>query len=278
MKENTSNTNMVIEVLISTMNKTSLSFLEKMFPHNKLENLNLLIINQTKLGHECVSNFENIRVINSYETGLSKSRNLAIKNAIGVICLIADDDVEYVKDFEKIVKDTYHRITNTSIIRFKIDTFTGEDYKTYPKKSKQLLNRNSIKPTSSIEMTFKREDIVNNNIEFNTLFGLGSYFTAGEEYLFLKDALQRDLIIYFEKQAIVKHALERTTSDLGSDNYVQTISALNYLDFKSLSYLLLVKYLFFLLINKVIRFKDVFHKFRIGVIAINKYKNFSKLL
>ncbi|MDA9069468.1 glycosyltransferase family 2 protein [Algibacter sp.] len=278
MKEATSNTNLVLEVLIATMNRTSLSFIEKMFPHNKLENLILLIINQTKPGHECVSDFENIRVINTYETGLSKSRNLAIKNSVGDICLIADDDVEYVKHFDDLVKDNYHRITNASIILFKIDTFTGEDYKTYPKVSKQLLTRNSIKPTSSIEMTFKREDIVNSNMEFNTLFGLGSYFTAGEEYLFLRDALQQDLIIYFEKQAIVKHALERSTSDIGSDNYVKTISALNYLDFKSFSYLLLAKYLFYLLIHKVIGFKDIIKKFRVGVIAINKCKSLSEKL
>ena len=278
MKKTVSNTNYVIEVLIATMNKTSLSFIEKMFPQNKLENLRLLIINQTKLGNECTSSFENIRVINSYEKGLSKSRNLAIKNAVGDICLIADDDVEYVKNFQEIVKNAYHRITNASIITFKIDTFTGEDYKRYPETSKQLLTRNSIKSTSSIEITFKREDIVSRNIQFNTLFGLGSCFSAGEEYLFLKDALKQKLFIYFENQSVVKHALVRSTSDIGSDNYVQTISALNYLDFKNFSYFLLVKYLFFLLRHKVIRFKDVFYKFRIGVIAINKYKNLSKLL
>ena len=45
------------------------------------------------------SDFENIRVINSFEIGLSKSRNLAIKNALGDICIIADDDIEYVEDF-----------------------------------------------------------------------------------------------------------------------------------------------------------------------------------
>ena len=278
MKEATSNTNLVLEVLIVTMNRTSLSFIEKMFPHNKLENLSLLIINQTKLGHECVSNFENIRVINTYETGLSKSRNLAIKNAIGDICLIADDDVEYVKDFDEIVKEAYHHFKHASIILFKIDTFTGEDYKTYPETSKRLLTRNNIKPTSSIEMTFKREAIVNNNMKFNTLFGLGSYFNSGEEYLFLKDALQRGLIICFENQTIVKHALERSTSDIGSDNYVKTISALNYLDFKSFSYLLLAKYLFYLLIHKVIGFKDIIKKFRVGVIAINNCKSLSKKL
>ncbi len=278
MKETTSNTNHVIEVLIATMNRTSISFIEKMFPYNKLENLRLLIINQTKQGHECISDFENIRVINSYETGLSKSRNLAIKNAMGDICLIADDDVEYVKYFEEIVKKTYNRLTNASVILFKIDTFTGEDFRVYPKISKQLTARKEIKPTSSIEMTFKRKDIVSKNIEFNTLFGLGSYFTAGEEYLFLKDILKRDLIVYFENQITVKHSLEKSTSNEGSNNYVKTVSAINYIDFKNFSYLLLVKFLFYLLMHKVIDYKDFFKKFREGAKAINEYKGITKLL
>lgn len=278
MKETTSNTNLVIEVLIATMHRTSLAFIEKMFPYDELKNLSLLIVNQTKPGNECISNFENIRVINSYDKGLSKSRNIAIKNALGDICLIADDDVVYIEGFEEIVKNAYRSRANASIIRFKIETFTGETYKKYPETSNQLLSRKSIKPTSSIEITFKRKDIINKNIEFNTLFGLGSYFTAGEEYLFLKDTLKQDLIIYFENQSIVKHALERSTSDIGSDNYVKTVSAINYLDFKNFSYLLLGKFLFYLLINKIIGFKDIIKKFRVGVRAINECKNLTELL
>lgn len=276
MKENKLNTNLEIEVLIATMNRTTLVFIEKMFPYHKLENLKLLIINQTQPGKECVSNLKNIRVINSYETGLSKSRNLAIKNAIGDICLIADDDVEYKAGFEDIVRKTYNRITNASIIRFKIDTFTGVVYKKYPEISNQLLSRKSVKPTSSIEITFKRKDIINKNIKFNTLFGLGSYFTSGEEYLFLKKAMSSNLNIFFENEFIVKHALERSTSNIGSNDYIRVVSAINYFDFKNFSYLLLVKFLFYLLINKIIGFKDVINKYREGVAGINEFKNLTK--
>jgi len=275
MKESQTNN---VEVLIATMHRTSLAFLEKMFPNHELGHLNLLIINQTKPGFECDSDFKNIRVINSFETGLSKSRNLAIKNAVGDICLIADDDVEYVKDFEEIVKNTHQQRVKTSIIRFKIDTFTGEDYKPYPKVSRNLITRKSIKPTSSIEMTFKRKDIAKNNIEFNTLFGLGGYFASGEEYLFLKDALKQGLEVYFENQSIVKHPLERSTSNLGSDNYLKAVCAINYMDFRNFSYLLLVKFIIHSLIHKSISFKDIIKKFQVGLKAINECRNLTKLV
>jgi glycosyltransferase involved in cell wall biosynthesis len=47
-----------------------------------------------------VSDFPSVRVVNSFEKGLSKSRNLGLLNAHGKIVLLADDD-EVFKGFEK---------------------------------------------------------------------------------------------------------------------------------------------------------------------------------
>jgi glycosyltransferase involved in cell wall biosynthesis len=265
-----------LEVLVSTMNRTSLSFLEKMFPHQDIKQLNILIVNQTTKGRELTSKLKNIRVVNSYEKGLSKSRNLAIKNAVGDICLIADDDVEYVKEFETITKEGFIKFPEATIIRFKIDTFTGEQYKAYPKTSGQLLSRKSIKPTSSIEIAFKRKAILEKGIAFNTLFGLGSYFQSGEEYLFLKKALSNGLSVYFVNSTIVKHALERSTSNMGSDNYVKTICAINYLEFKNFSYILLLKYIFFLVVNGAVSIRGSFNKLLVGFKGINQCRQLTK--
>ncbi|PQV48205.1 glycosyl transferase family 2 [Jejuia pallidilutea] len=265
-----------LEVLVSTMNRTSLSFLEKMFPHQDIKQLNILIVNQTTKGRELTSKLKNIRVVNSYEKGLSKSRNLAIKNAVGDICLIADDDVEYVKEFETITKEGFIKFPEATIIRFKIDTFTGEQYKAYPKTGGQLLSRKSIKPTSSIEIAFKRKAILEKGIAFNTLFGLGSYFQSGEEYLFLKKAISNGLSVYFVNSTIVKHALERSTSNMGSDNYVKTICAINYLEFKNFSYILLLKYIFFLVVNGAVSIRGSFNKLLVGFKGINQCRQLTK--
>ena len=158
---------MVLEILISTMNRTSLDFLETMFPFETIEELNILVINQTIQGSELKSKFANLRVINSYEKGLSKSRNLAIDNAIGDICLIADDDIVYVKGFQEVIKTAFEKYKNTSLIKFKIETFKGNVYKTYPKKSQWLNTYSDINPISSIEIAFIRYDITSNKIRFN---------------------------------------------------------------------------------------------------------------
>ena len=265
-----------VEILISTMNRTSLFFLKDMFPHNKLEDLLILIINQTEEGKELISEFTNVRVINSFEKGLSKSRNLAVKNAIGDICLIADDDVEYIKNFDYTIKETFLRLNTVSIIKFKIDTFEGKDYKKYPITSKFLYKKKDIRTTSSIEIAFKRKEILKNNILFNTLFGLGSHFQSGEEYLFLSNALKKNRTVYFENKVIVKHSLERSTTNMGSDKYIKTQAALYYYDYKSISYLFLMKLIFFLLRKRMIKWGKIINKYNVGLCGINEYKKLVK--
>jgi len=103
-----------LEIMVSTMNRSDLSFLEAMFPDMDLSSYSILIINQTKLNQDLVSTTEGIRVINSREFGLSKSRNLAIENAIGDILVVADDDIEYLPDFDKTILRAYKTYNQAS--------------------------------------------------------------------------------------------------------------------------------------------------------------------
>ncbi len=265
---------MVLEILISTMNRDNLSFLDKMFVNTNLHDYKILIINQTSEDKLLKSENEHVRVVNSFGYGLTKSRNLAIQHALGDICLIADDDVEYTKDFGDIIKQAFKNYTDASIIKFKIDTFCGNSYKSYPQQSKRLTTRKDIISASSIEIAFKRKAILKNNVSFNINFGLGSYFTSGEEYLFLKEALKKGLNIYFENKYVVKHALEHSTSNMGSDNFIKSQAAIYYLEHKNLSYLFLLKLIFFVLRRKYITIKDVKTKYYVGIEAIKACKGF----
>lgn len=262
-----------LEILISTMNRTSLSFLSQMFPCHNLETLNILIVNQTRKGNELKSDFENIRILNSYTQGLSFSRNLAIKNAVGDICLIADDDVEFLIEFDKIILNTYSKNKMFSVILFKITTFSSKAYKSYPKVSKRLSNKRDLRNSSSIEIAFNRRDIVENHIEFNLLFGLGGLFQSGEEYLFLKEILKNKIYIHFENEFIVKHSFERSTSNMGSDSFVKAKAALYYIEFRNFSFVLILKFIAFLLRKRIIPFNKVISKYEVGVNAIRTYKN-----
>lgn len=273
-EKNTLENEMSIEILISTMNRTSLSFLNTIFPYHNLEDLNILVVNQTQKGSELFSDKNNIRVLNSFDKGLSKSRNFAIKNAIGDICIIADDDIEYLSDFKETILESFLYFKDASVILFKIKTFCDKAYKLYPSKSTKLRKIKDIANSSSVEIAFKRKDIIQTDSWFNVLFGLGSVFKSSEEYLFLKGLLLKDMNIYFQNKYVVKHALTRSTSNIGTDDFIKAKSAIFYDDYKTLSYLYLLKFIFFLVRNRIITIKSIGYKFNKGIQAISVYKNF----
>lgn len=89
---------MSIEVLVATMNREEISF---------LENMNLttdaVVSNQNKYkegSKEYISSKQFIYWIDSLERGLSNSRNLALNHAKADICLIAEVDMSESSWFE----------------------------------------------------------------------------------------------------------------------------------------------------------------------------------
>src|SRR5690349_21405495 len=103
------------------MNRNSLDFLVPMFPFHHFSEMQILVINQTQLDNILVSDYPNVRVINSFEFGLSKSRNLALQNAKGKIVLISDDDEVFKEDFETHLVNAYNKFPNAAVICFRVE-------------------------------------------------------------------------------------------------------------------------------------------------------------
>lgn len=262
------------EVLIATKNRSSLAFLEAMFPFEHFSNFNVLIINQSD-GNVLTSNFDTIRVINTNEKGLSKSRNLAINNAIKPICLIADDDVVYVDDFEKKIVSAFNSIENASVITFNHQRI-GLDYPQNNIKSGYWHNRKTIQKVCSVEIAFKLNDIKKSKFFFDKCFGLGSYFQAAEEYLFLKSMLNANHKLYYNPAVILHHPLISSGELQGDDRVVYARAALNYKIYGFWAYLWLIKYVFFLYRNNYMNSNEWIYKIKIGLSGINKYKELEK--
>lgn len=200
--------NLKVELLLSTMNfecKQEFAF------KNKNIKDNCLIINQTNNSNINIPESKiiilenNIRILHSETLGISKSRNLAIKNAIGKYCLFTDDDTILNPLYEEIIIDSFEKNPNADILIFKADSFNNLPLrKHYPLKEKSL-NKKDVLHVSSIEICIKKKSIIDQNLNFNELFGLGSTFTSGEEAIFLTDALSKKLNIVFIPKTIVYH-------------------------------------------------------------------------
>ena len=269
-------TNLDIEILISTMNKKSLDFLLPMFPFSHFSNFSILIVNQTQNDSLLLSNYPTVRVINSLEKGLSKSRNLAIQNANKKICLIADDDVVYFPDFEEDIIKAFNDLKEASVITFNHQR-VGADKPQKESKKSYLHTLKSLWSVSSIEIAVKLEAIKKNGISFDEHFGLGSVFETAEEFLFLRSSFLQNLKLYYYPSVIVSHPKLSSGIHEGQDKLLFARAALFYKTKGKLAYLWLVKYLFFLFRKNYITRHECVHKFKIGISGIRKYKEIVKV-
>jgi len=267
---NPKNKEVKLELLVSTMNRNSLIFLDELFPNDNYKNFNILIVNQTDQTHKLVSNIETIRVINSDEKGLAKSRNLAIENAIGDICLIVDDDVKFKPNFETIILDAFNKHKKATIITYMLEDFEGNLFRTYPKVTKH--NLESIKQVNSVVISFNRSALIESDLKFNTNFGLGATFETADEYIFMRDALQQQLPAFFESKIILSHPKYSSGQDNASDRLIFARSALYYKYSGILGYLKLIKHLFLLHNNGELKLNQILEKFKIGLKGIKAYK------
>ena len=259
-----------LEIMVSTMNRSNLSFLGKMLPNMDLSLYSILIINQTKLNKDLVSTTEGIRVINSREFGLSKSRNLAIKNAVGDILVIADDDIEYLLDFDKTILQAYKEYHQASLISFQFLDENDQFQKNYPKS--EGYTTSTKQPLTSMEMTFRRKGIIDKGIRMNENFGLGSTFPSAEEQIFKYSILKENLKVAFVAQPIVRHFGKTSGFDQGTPRFIRAITAQKFLTYRYWTYFWLIKYVFFLCRHKYISFFEQPKAFKIGFKAIHEIK------
>lgn len=186
---------MKIDYLVSTMNQPDASVVGKM----NIAEENYTVINQVTDGemtpvanvHAPGQKFLSVR-----DKGLSKSRNMAIRNSDGDICVVCDDDMEYTLPAKDIAR-YYDRYPQADLILFKVDGTT----KSYWDKPTEVGFVKSMK-AMSVEITFRRDRIVSNGIRFDEDFGAGAKYFLGEENIFLWDCLRNDLKIVFVSDSI----------------------------------------------------------------------------
>lgn len=206
---------MKLEILMSTMNCASIEDLQL---DKKNIKDNILIINQTN--NNSVYEKNNVRMYNYKEKGLSKSRNRAIENCRGDICIIADDDIVYKKNYKNIILNSFKTNPDCDVITFQIETPDGKLYKNYSK-SECFHNKRSILKVSSICIAFKSKSIIEKGIRFNEKFGLGAKYVSGEENIFLKDCIDSGLKVKYIPKPIVIHPYDSSGKNLTTK---QTIS------------------------------------------------------
>ena len=135
-----------------------------------------------------------VRFICTKGRGLSKSRNMALKNASGEICMLCDNDVCYVDGYEEKIVSEFNKHKDADIIVFFIER---------PERKVPVFNRTksmnwlSTMKIFSPEVAFRIESINRAKLCFDENFGAGARYSMGEENIFLYDALRAGLKIIY---------------------------------------------------------------------------------
>lgn len=258
-----------LEILVATMERSDLAFLETMF-QMPLEDItaSILIVNQTK-SQQLISNQTNIKVINDEGTGLSRSRNLAIDQSTKNLLWIIDDDCEVMPNSIEEVISAHNRYSDSILV---FETLRKEELKpfyTYPNYSK-ILDKKELKNVLSPEITLKRKSIIKSGLRFDERFGLGAKFQDSENFIFLLDALKLNLKTRFFPAAIVKHRSTTSSDAASSDRIIYARGALAARQGRSIATLLNFKYSFFLIrkgfVKSLTELKSKHSVFREGII------------
>lgn len=199
---------MKIEVLLSTMYQSGFDIVKKCNIKS-----DAVIVNQCGYDkyEEKEFSFGKVRMYSNTNRGLSKSRNLALNSSVGDICLICDEDVEYVENYVQIVTEAFNTIKDADVIVFNINRVNaGKRQK--EKLFKKIKRIPKFKTYGSVHIAFRRKSIVDKNICFNELFGSGSgMYSMAEDSIFFRKIHSSGLKAYTYPEVISTVSFEESS-------------------------------------------------------------------
>ena len=131
----------------------------------------------------------------------------------------------------------------------------------------------TIRYINSVVIAFKRESIIKNNLSFDPLFGLGSIFPTGDEYVFLMECLDKGLNIISNSAIILCHNSDSSGKMAHRDQNIFARAAIFYKFYGYVSYVKLIHHIFLLKKKNMICFNEIISKFMVGLKGIKKFKS-----
>lgn len=191
-------------VLIATLNEKIERVARSLLP--QVSECRVLISHQVVDGfaYDQQASFVNQNVSYSQlaTKGLSKNRNNCLAHTTQDINVFADDDVEYVPDFDKTILREYASHNDADVITFHVER--GHHKEKERRGHFQHTNK-TIHKVPSIGITFRKESLDESGVVFDERFGIGGKYKSGEQVVFLHDCLQAGLKVIHVDTPIVRH-------------------------------------------------------------------------
>lgn len=200
-----------------------------------------------------ILNREDVKLVTLKGKGLSANRNNAITHATGDILLFSDDDTYYCETFFQTIIESFKEYSHADIITFRGEDKDGNLLRTYSKVPYEYKKRPKKSYVCSWEIAYRKGSDIP---KFDCRFGLGSDFLAcGEEEVFIHQASQKGLTIYFIPKTVV------ITNDNTTGKQFFTNPKVRY----SKGAVLMLFYGYFPALLRIIKYAFIASKFNIGL-------------
>ncbi|RSU11520.1 hypothetical protein CBF27_08225 [Vagococcus acidifermentans] len=179
-----------MEVVVSTMNN-DISLYDQM----NLQT-DAIIVNQgDTFSYKEQQKKKLCRFFSFKEKGVGLSRNNGLMRVQKEICVIADDDMVYVPDYDEIIKRNYRKYPDADMIVFNVRIHEESTVKDVIRKNHRVRKYNALR-YGAVSFTFKTRVIRQSNLFFSQLFGGGAPYGSGEDSLFIWTLLNSRKKIY----------------------------------------------------------------------------------
>lgn len=162
-----------------------------------------------------IASRNDFKVVKSSTRGLSRNRNLSLALATAPLAVIGDDDVDYTSSGLSEAMRIMDLHPNAALIAMRYGSSCMEKW--YPSCGFGLYRLPKGYYVSSVEMVIRPAKIKSAGVWFDERFGIGSYFVAGEEQLFVHALLRAGLECRYEPAEICRHEGDTTSSRYVSD-------------------------------------------------------------
>lgn len=200
---------MKLDVLMSCMHQTD----DALVRQSGLSG-NVVVINQCSQERYEEYRTENgtVRMYSTCQRGLTKSRNMAINCSRADICLLCDDDEQFLPDYEQKIVSAYETLPQADVIIFKMSNRPAS----FRDETRRLRFPLTFK-VSSWQISFRRERLLASGVSFDELLGAGTGNGGEEELKFLTDCEKAGLQIFYVPEEIASVAQTASTWFAGFD-------------------------------------------------------------
>ncbi len=182
---------MSVQLLISCVNEKIPELLQKLHLQSAA-----VIVNQCsedKEEHFQVQGYP-VDVFYRNERGVGRSRNLALSKADQDICLFADEDIVYEKDYAALIEAEFQAHPEADGIMFQVEV--TPERKTYQNDEWGKVSLWNCGRYPAYSMAFRREKLHQTGVKFSLLFGGGAPYSNGEDSLFIRQLIKAGMQIY----------------------------------------------------------------------------------